>query len=133
MGRIMSANESGAGRKGQPRGASVLLTREVWIDGSCQQVRLEPSYWDALEEICRREDVTVDDLCADLQRRLVDQARRMRERDAERASLANAIRVFTVGYFRQAATETGHDRAGHGRGDPFSRHPAVVEGSPVRH
>lgn len=111
----------------------MLLAREVWIDGDCQQVRLEPSYWDALEEICRREDVAVDDLCADLQRRMVEQSRRLRDRDTDRASLANAIRVFTVGYFRQAATESGHDRAGHGRGDPFSRPTITVEGSPLRH
>jgi hypothetical protein len=86
-----------------------------------------------LEEICRREDVAVDDLCADLQRRMVDQSRRVRDRDADRASLANAVRVFTVGYFRQAATESGHDRAGHGRGDPFGRVQAVGEVGNVRH
>lgn len=133
MGRIMSANESGSGRKGQPRGASVLVTREVWIGDTSQQVRLEPSYWDALEEICRREDVSVDDLCADLQRRMVEQSRRVRDRDGDRASLANAVRVFTVGYFRQAATESGHSRAGHGRGDPFGRPANMADGAPLRH
>lgn len=129
----MSANESGAGRKGQPRGASVLVTREVWVGDASQQVRLEPSYWEALEEICRREEVSVDDLCSDLQRRMVEQARRMRDRDADRASLANAVRVFTVGYFRQAATESGHSRAGHGRGDPFGRPVTAAEATIVRH
>ena len=28
-----------------------------------------------------------------------------------------------VGYFRQAATESGHSRAGHGRGDPLTSTP----------
>jgi hypothetical protein len=104
------------------------------MNGTAQPVRLEPSYWEALDEICRREELTVDELCTDLRERLAEQTKRLPDRsDADRVSLANAIRVFTVGYFRQAATETGHDRAGHGRGDPFTATSGPDEMVTVRH
>lgn len=58
--------------------------------------------WDALAEICRREEMTVHDLCE-----LIDERRRA-------SSLTAAIRVFIVTYFRAAATEEGHASTGHG-------------------
>lgn len=93
----------------QPKMAGLFESRVILVDGEPSLLRVEPSYWAALDEICQREAVSIEELCSDLLRRI----------DGERASLANAIRVFSVGYFRQAATETGHHRAGHGRGDPF--------------
>jgi len=97
---------------GKSLGISPLVSRTVNIAGQRHQIRIEPSYWEALEEIGRREDLSVDELCADLKDRLDAQARR----NEPGVSLANAVRVFVVGYFRQAATEAGHSRAGHGRG-----------------
>jgi predicted DNA-binding ribbon-helix-helix protein len=58
--------------------------------------------WDALTEICRREDLTIHQLCA-----LIDERR-------QASSLTAAIRVFIVNYFRSAATEDGHANIGHG-------------------
>ncbi|SMF91122.1 hypothetical protein SAMN02982917_0119 [Azospirillum oryzae] len=58
----------------------------------------------------------MDDLCYDVRDRMEQQGRRSSQAGV---SLANALRVFVVGYFRQAATERGHARAGHGRGRPF--------------
>ncbi|CAO3361829.1 hypothetical protein [Azospirillum palustre] len=60
--------------------------------------------------------MTVDELCDDVRDRMERQARHS---SRSGVSLANALRVFVVGYFRQAATERGHARAGHGRGRPF--------------
>ncbi|WP_448190765.1 ribbon-helix-helix domain-containing protein [Azospirillum sp. sgz301742] len=91
------------------------MSRTVTIAGQSCQLRIEPSYWEALEEISRREELSVDELCTDLKERLDAQTRHAESG----VSLANAVRVFIVGYFRQAATETGHNRAGHGRGDPL--------------
>lgn len=102
---------------GNAQGASPLTSRTVIMNGKPVQLRLEPSYWEALDEICRREDLTSDELLADLKDRLNEQSRR--ERRGTGVSLANAVRVFIVGYYRRAATETGHSRAGHGKGDPF--------------
>ncbi len=83
-------------------GASTLVNRNVTIDGRRTSLRLEPAMWDALEEICRREDMSQHELCA-----MIDQRRRA-------SSLTAAIRVFIINYFRAAATEEGHAGIGHG-------------------
>ncbi|MGQ9368488.1 ribbon-helix-helix domain-containing protein [Azospirillum sp. A39] len=107
---------------------SPLVCRTMLIAGRPTQVRLEPSYWEALEEIGRREGRDIDDLCSELKERLEEQTRRRGV-----VSVANAVRVFVVGYFRQAATDKGHVSAGHGRGDPFISTPfdnaRAVEGT----
>ncbi|WP_085553990.1 ribbon-helix-helix domain-containing protein [Azospirillum agricola] len=110
-------------RNNQSRGVSSLVGRALELSGRTVQIRLEPSYWEGLDEICRREDLTVDEVCADVKERMEQQIRRSRSGSRGSGqpgvSLANALRVFVVGYYRQAATERGHARAGHGRGDPF--------------
>lgn len=106
-----------AGALPLPAAVVPLEARTVALFGRPTQIRLEPSYWEALDEICRREDLTVDELCSDLKDRLDSQSQRARR--VSGVSLSNAVRVFIVGYYRKAATEKGHDRAGHGRGDPF--------------
>ena len=112
----MSGQDSQASNAPSPLSAIPLVTRTVTLFGQPTPLRLEPSYWEALDDICHREDLTVDELCSDLKDRLDSQSRRSR---GVAVSLANAVRVFIVGYYRKAATEKGHDRAGHGRGDPF--------------
>lgn len=97
-------------------GVASLTSRTLKLSGRDVTIRLEPSYWEGLEEICRREDLTVDELCYDVRDRMEQQSRRSSQAGV---SLANALRVFVVGYFRQAATERGHARAGHGQGRPF--------------
>lgn len=105
--------------RANPRGISPLVSRSVTIAGESCQIRIEPSYWEALEEISRREGLDIDELCTDLKERLDLQNRH----SDTGVSLANAVRVFVVGYFRQAATEAGHNRAGHGRGEPLNSTP----------
>ena len=82
--------------------ASTLVSRNVSINARRTSLRLEPSMWEALAEIARRENMTIHQLCTQV--------------DARRheSSLTAAIRVFTLSYFRAAATEDGHGRAGHG-------------------
>jgi predicted DNA-binding ribbon-helix-helix protein len=58
--------------------------------------------WEAIMEICRREQRNLHDLCTAI------------DRSRECSSLTAAIRVFVVRYFRAAATEEGHLLAGHG-------------------
>ena len=88
---------------------STLVSRNVSVDGRRTSLRLEPPMWDALEEIARREKMTIHQLCTQV--------------DARRheSSLTAAIRVFTLSYFRAAATEDGHGRAGHGNLVPHRR------------
>lgn len=100
----------------------LLTTRRIELDGRGVTLRIEQSYWGALEEICRREEMTTENIIQDMVRRLRHSARQD-DPSVSSVALANAIRVFIVGYFRQAATETGHERAGHGRGDCFHGNP----------
>ncbi|HRJ60460.1 MAG TPA: ribbon-helix-helix domain-containing protein [Azospirillaceae bacterium] len=97
----------------------LLTTRRFKIDGRSTALRIEQSYWGALNEICRREDMSAEDIIDDLARRLRQTVGR-EDPPLTSVALANAIRVFIVGYFRQAATETGHQQAGHGQGDYFT-------------
>jgi predicted DNA-binding ribbon-helix-helix protein len=64
-------------------------------------MRLEPSMWEALDEIGKREGKTLHELCS-----IIDQYR-------DESSLTAAIRVFILSYFRSAATDIGHIRSGH--------------------
>ena len=79
-----------------------LVPRNITVGGKRTSVRLEPETWDALHEIARREHVSVHDVCT-----IVSQRR-------TRSSLTAALRVFVLGYFRAAATESGHLDVGHG-------------------
>jgi len=99
-----SADGPQRGRDGERdlRGSSTLVNRNVFVGDRRTSLRLEPAMWDALTEICRREEMTLHQLCA-----LIDERRRA-------SSLTAAIRVFIVTYFRSAATEEGHASIGHG-------------------
>ena len=112
----MSSEGNRKSRVDQSTGVASLTSRTLKLSGRDVTIKLEPSYWEGLEEICRREDLTVDELCYDVRVRMERQGRRSSQAGV---SLANALRVFVVGYFRQAATERGHARAGHGQGRPF--------------
>ncbi len=83
-------------------GVTTLVIRNITIGGRRTTMRLEPAMWDALEEICQRENLTRHELCGK-----IDMFRHA-------SSLTAAIRVFIIPYFRAAATEEGHARIGHG-------------------
>jgi len=82
---------------------SRLQSRNVTVDGHRTSLRLEQDVWAALEEICAREDMSVHEICT-----LIEQRRKGSSRTA-------AVRAFILGYFREAASDTGHTRAGHGK------------------
>lgn len=110
----------------------VLKTRVLSLDGEAVTVRLEASYWHALGEICEREGMGIEELVADMRYRLAERTpkrRRLSNPSVSPVSLANAVRVFVVGYFRRAATELGHTRAGHGHGELFLSTPIAPEAS----
>lgn len=81
---------------------SRLQSRNVTVDGHRTSLRLEQDVWEALEEICEREDMSVHEVCT-----LIEQRRTGSSRTA-------AVRAFILGYYREAASDTGHVRAGHG-------------------
>lgn len=82
---------------------STLISRNITVLGRRTSVRLEPEMWSALREIARREDCKIHDICS-----------LIHLRKNQDTSLTAAIRVFLMLYYRAAATEEGHQRAGHG-------------------
>ena len=65
-------------------------------------MRLEPEIWDALQEICKREQVGLGDLVQKI------------EGSRSEGGRTSAVRVYAFQYFRAAATEEGHNSVGHG-------------------
>ena len=82
---------------------TTLVSRNVTVYGRRTSVRLEPEMWDALKDVAKREKCSVHNLCT-----LVFL------RKSTDTSLTAAIRVFLVLYYKAAATEDGHQKAGHG-------------------
>jgi hypothetical protein len=66
--------------------------------------------WKALKNIALRERCTIHDLCSLISLR-----------KNPNTSLTAAIRVFLMLYFKAAATEEGHKKAGHGDFDNMKR------------
>ena len=85
---------------------STLVSRNITVVGRRTSVRLEPEMWTSLREIARRENCKIHDICSLIQ---------LRKNPA--TSLTAAIRVFLMLYYRAAATDDGHSRAGHGNFD----------------
>jgi len=85
------------------------LSRNVTIAGHRTSLRLQREMWEAIDEICQREGISIHELCT-----RIALAKKTRSLTAE-------VRVFTVSYFRAAANDEGHVRAGHG---PLARIPA---------
>lgn len=82
---------------------STLISRNITVLGRRTSVRLEPEMWKSLRDIAKRENCKVHDICSLIQLR-----------KNPNTSLTAAIRVFLMLYYRAAATEEGHKRAGHG-------------------
>jgi predicted DNA-binding ribbon-helix-helix protein len=92
----------GASRKSVLPPRSTLHNRNVTVAGRRTSIRLEPSMWEALQQICGREGATINEVVTEI------------ERTRTESTLTSAIRVFILRYFEAAATEGGHWRAGHG-------------------
>ena len=74
---------------------SLLLSRNVTINGRRTSLRLEQASWEAIDEICASEGVTSHELCS------------MIEGQRGGSSRTSAVRAFIVTYFRTAATNKG--------------------------
>jgi predicted DNA-binding ribbon-helix-helix protein len=81
---------------------SRLINRNVIAERGRTSMRLEPELWDALAEICEREDQDMSTLV------------RQVEAAGHTGGRTSAIRVFILNYYRNAATEHGHAGVGHG-------------------
>jgi predicted DNA-binding ribbon-helix-helix protein len=81
---------------------SRLINRNVRAGAGRTSMRLEPELWDALLEICEREGQDMSTLVRSV------------EAAAPPGGRTSAVRVYVVSYYRAAATEAGHQMAGHG-------------------
>ena len=70
--------------------------------------------WDALQEVASREKISLHDLCTAV----------ARKRGLH--SMTAAIRVYLLNYFRVAATDAGHRKAGQQRWDVIDDHEAYL-------
>lgn len=82
---------------------SSLVSRNITLNGHRTSMRLEPAMWNALIEICRREKLSIHQLCS-----------MVAQHKSEQSSFTASVRVFAMSYFKSAATEEGHQKAGHG-------------------
>ena len=64
------------------------VRRNVTIQGHRTSMSLESAIWEALEEICERENMTFNQLCS------------LIERYRESSSRTSAVRTFLVNYYR---------------------------------
>jgi predicted DNA-binding ribbon-helix-helix protein len=71
-------------------------------------MRLEPELWDALQEICERERLSLGEVVRRIEKR------------GHPGGRTSAVRVYVLEYFRVAAIEAGHRAAGHGTMPPSS-------------
>jgi predicted DNA-binding ribbon-helix-helix protein len=82
---------------------SRLINRNITATAGRTSMRLEPEVWDALREICLREGLELRDLIQKV------------EQGAGEGGRTSAVRVHVLQYFRAAASEEGHRKAGHGQ------------------
>ena len=71
--------------------ASSLISKNITIEGHRTSIRLEPDMWEALDEVCRREGISIHTFCS-----IVDQRRTA-------SSLTAAVRVELLNYYREAS------------------------------
>jgi len=82
---------------------TALISRNITVSKRRTSIRLEAQMWIALKEIADREKCTIHDVCNVIA-----------NKKSENITLTAAIRIFLMLYFKSAATEDGHKRAGHG-------------------
>ena|SRR5271155_3951221 len=90
------SDENFEGTEGRPhvKGRPVACTRNVMVSGLRTSMRLEAPFWDALEEILRREDMTLNELVT-----------RIKNGAPTMTNLSSAVRVFVQSYFYALAKQ----------------------------
>ena len=68
--------------------------RSITIAGHATSISLEAPFWDAIRDIASQQDMSTQDLIAE-----IDSSKRM-------ASLSSAIRVYILSWYQDKANET---------------------------
>jgi predicted DNA-binding ribbon-helix-helix protein len=82
-------------RRNPDNAPTSLAIHNIVVGGHRTSVRLEPVMWDALQDIARRQRVTVHDLVTEIDRRRTT------------SGLTAAIRVYIVNFYRTEAFHAG--------------------------
>jgi len=112
-----AARRGAAGTRGLAQ--SRLVNRNVNATHGRTSMRLEPEVWDAIREICLRDDIDLGEMIKRV------------EKAEPHGGRTSAVRVYVLQYFRRAATEEGHRRSDHGSGDELVRF-ATMRGPAIR-
>ena len=67
------------------------LRKNVFVGPRRTSVSLEIQVWDALDDVCFREEVTLDEICSDINRRRLS------------SSMSSSLRMFLLIYYRYMA------------------------------
>ena len=78
---------------------SPLGIHNIVVGGHRTSVRLEPAMWDALQDVARRQRLTIHDLVTRI------------DRGRTNSGLTAAIRVYIVNFYRSVALHTGQAQA----------------------
>lgn len=89
------------------------ISRNLTVNGRRTSLRLEPLFWQMLEDIAKREEVLLSELVSAVESRLLATT-------GEVGNLHSSLRVYSAEYYVRAASETGHQMARHGLGNPFA-------------
>ncbi len=79
------------------------IAKNIIVENRRTSVRLEPEYWDALNRIVAREGC-----------KLCDITRLIFLKKPKKQSVASALRVYCMLYYKASSTDAGHIKAGHG-------------------
>jgi predicted DNA-binding ribbon-helix-helix protein len=71
----------------------MLINRNITVNGHRTSIRLEPEFWRGLADIARRENLSIDELCGEV------------DRGAGKLSRTAAIRVFIASYMARRAAQ----------------------------
>ncbi len=86
----LHAAEASLAADALPKQASGLVFKNIRLGGKRTSIRIEAEFWEALEEIARRENRTVNGILE-----------RLTAGERQGGNLTSAIRVLALGYFRQ--------------------------------
>lgn len=86
-----------------------LMNKIIMINNRRTSMRLCLKEWDALYEVCRIEKISKNHLIEMIE-----------AHKSEELGLTYSTRLFLVTYFREAASEEGHRRVGHGLMENFT-------------
>lgn len=85
-----------------------LKNRVIVVNGRRTSMRMCKKEWAAFEQICFREKLNRNDLLGMIE-----------EHKSPRLGLTYSTRLFILCYYQEAATNAGHEEAGHNAGDRF--------------